>query len=86
MTNNEAVAQAFEAAIRTMRKRVWVPFGCEAKLGEIKDGAVPVWWMRKEIERLRLIDSETPDGAAHRERMAARAKELRDWLNGGVVR
>jgi hypothetical protein len=43
-------------ALKVMRKRVWTsgegpPLGPE--FIELKDGAVPMWWIRKEITRLR---------------------------------
>ncbi len=53
-----AIAAYLEDAISEMRKRVWAPYGSRAKLVEMKDGAVPCWWLKQEIDRLRLPNAQ----------------------------
>ncbi len=53
-----AIAAYLEDAIAEMRKRVWAPHGSHAKLVEMKDGAVPCWWLKQEIDRLRLPNAK----------------------------
>lgn len=51
-TRVDLIADYLEYAIKNMRKRVWVP-GDDDRYWEMKDGAVPVWLLKQEIERLR---------------------------------
>jgi hypothetical protein len=53
------VADYLESAIQEMRKRCW-QLNEDGKPFEDPDGCVPIWWLRKEIDRLRLMDPQLP--------------------------
>jgi hypothetical protein len=54
----DARADALVEARKTMRKRVWVHWGCASTLGELPDGAVPCWWIDEAVPNLRRIAQE----------------------------
>lgn len=40
-------------ARREMRKRVWIPTDHPSGYQELRDGAIPCWWIDQEIERVK---------------------------------
>lgn len=48
-----AAADAYERAVTTMMKRVYIYQGEDTVPSLMNDGAVPCWWLKQEAERIR---------------------------------